>query len=196
MWTGASRNASILTPVQKKMDQQRSSDGYWLLATCKEQEARQWHKHATPRRRHSIVPKYHTCGTTVNLLWNEVGAMKRSVDTKRGTEEKENERSAGPIRRNGSEWHAVGRNGWGKGGGEALLRWRTSERMEDKNALMKKEHGDLPVGAPLFNPFPLTFIALVGDLFLEKPKPPWHLCHQCDSAVHTICIYVSIMLWS
>lgn len=78
----------------------------------------------------SIVPKYHT----VNLWLNEVGAMKRSIDTKRGTEMKKNERSVGPIRKNRSEWRTVGRIGWKKGGGEVLLRWRPCERMEeDKN---------------------------------------------------------------
>lgn len=32
----------------------------------------------------------------------------------------------------------------------------------------EKECGDLTVGAPLFNPFSLLFIALIEDLFLEK----------------------------
>lgn len=32
----------------------------------------------------------------------------------------------------------------------------------------EKERGDLPVGAPFFNPFSLIFIALIEDLFLEE----------------------------
>lgn len=32
----------------------------------------------------------------------------------------------------------------------------------------EKEHGDLPVGAHLFNPFPLIFIALIEDSFLKN----------------------------
>lgn len=70
----------------------------------------------------------------MNLWLNEVGAMKRSIDTKRGTEKKKNERSVRPIRKNRFEWNTVGRNDWKKGGGEVLLKWRTCERMEgDKN---------------------------------------------------------------
>lgn len=143
----------------------------------------------------SIVPKYHTAATQWTCGWMKWGQWSGAWTQREGQRRKGMKGQwgqSGKISLNGSQSEEmVGRKEeerfcWDEG---LVKGWR---RIKTLKSYDEKEWGDLPVGAPFFNPFSLIFIALIEDLFLEKNNQVTRWSHQYESNVHISLFYAYI----
>lgn len=183
-WTGSSRMASILTPAQKrkwtKKEKPKKKNRWWLLIIGNSQGVE---GSAVTQTRHSETPRSKSITATTPLCLNITLRLrgKLAVEPSGGSEA-----AHGHKEKDGEErdWKVSGANqekwAWMATQSDEMVGRKEEEEEEERlrwdEGLVKgwrriirmkgcdeKERRDLPVGAPLFNPFALIFIAFIEE---------------------------------